>query len=228
MSANNARHGTNPSELERGHPQSQRANGGQAAFLKEGGITLFDEELELGDLSGRTLVHLQCNAGPDSLCLARAGAHVMGVDSSDEAVAFAQQLRCGGVVAGPGRVAPDFAVSGEDNLASEPFHKPVGDYVAMSGTALAASEGATAGQNKVAATSWQYGWGQVVDVLAQHGFIIERLREDPYANGCRTHAGLVSAPGRRWVWPQGVARSPDAWSVCAAGALKARARCQPP
>jgi SAM-dependent methyltransferase len=65
----------------------------QARFLREGGSTLFPEELELlGDLQGTSLVHLQCNAGQDSLCLARLGATVTGIDISDEAIAFARRL----------------------------------------------------------------------------------------------------------------------------------------
>ncbi|MEZ4266545.1 MAG: class I SAM-dependent methyltransferase [Myxococcota bacterium] len=67
--------------------------GDQAAFLRGGGELLFSEELELlGPLAGKELVHLQCNAGQDSLCLARRGARVVGVDFSDEAVAFARRL----------------------------------------------------------------------------------------------------------------------------------------
>lgn len=67
--------------------------GDQAAFLRGGGDTLFSEELELlGELAGRRLVHLQCNSGQDSLCLARRGAEVVGVDFSDVAVAFAREL----------------------------------------------------------------------------------------------------------------------------------------
>ena len=38
----------------------------QAGFLRRGGSTLFPEEVELlGDLTGKRLVHLQCNAGQD-------------------------------------------------------------------------------------------------------------------------------------------------------------------
>ena len=67
--------------------------GDQAAFLRDGGSTLFPEELELlGDLRGRRLVHLLCNAGQDTLSLASRGALVTGVDISDEAIAFARQL----------------------------------------------------------------------------------------------------------------------------------------
>ena len=65
----------------------------QAAFFRGGGSTLFPDELELlGDLRGKTLLHLQCNAGQDTLSLARVGAAVTGVDISDTAIAFAQQL----------------------------------------------------------------------------------------------------------------------------------------
>ena len=67
--------------------------GDQARYLREGGSTLFPDELELlGELKGKRLLHLQCNAGQDSLSLARQGALVTGVDISDEAIGFAQQL----------------------------------------------------------------------------------------------------------------------------------------
>lgn len=67
--------------------------GDQAAFFRDGGSTLFPEELDLlGDIAGLDLLHLQCNAGQDSLSLARRGARVTGVDISDEAIAFAKRL----------------------------------------------------------------------------------------------------------------------------------------
>lgn len=67
--------------------------GDQAQFFRAGGNTLFPEEQELlGDIAGLSLVHLQCNAGQDSLSLARLGAIVTGVDISDAAIAFAQTL----------------------------------------------------------------------------------------------------------------------------------------
>ena len=53
----------------------------QAAFLRNGGSTLYAEELELlGDVVERRLVHLLCNSGQDSLSLAAMGARVTGVD----------------------------------------------------------------------------------------------------------------------------------------------------
>ncbi len=54
----------------------------QAAFFRNGGSTLYPEELQLlGHLDGLRLLHLQCNAGQDSLSLARLGAHVTGSTS---------------------------------------------------------------------------------------------------------------------------------------------------
>ena len=65
----------------------------QARFLREGGSTLYPEELSLlGEVAGLRLIHLQCNSGQDSLSLARLGAVVTGVDISDTAIAFARQL----------------------------------------------------------------------------------------------------------------------------------------
>lgn len=67
--------------------------GDQAKFFREGGSTVFPEEKELlGEMSGLSLVHLQCNAGQDTLSLAQLGAIATGVDISDEAIAFAQKL----------------------------------------------------------------------------------------------------------------------------------------
>ncbi|MBA3615097.1 MAG: class I SAM-dependent methyltransferase [Rubrobacter sp.] len=67
--------------------------GDLSRFLKEGGSTLFQEERDLlGGLEERSLVHLQCNAGGDSISLARLGATVTGVDISDEAVSSARDL----------------------------------------------------------------------------------------------------------------------------------------
>jgi SAM-dependent methyltransferase len=65
----------------------------QAGFLRNGGSTLFPEELELlGGVKGTEVLHLLCNSGQDTLSIASLGANVTGVDISDEAIAFAQQL----------------------------------------------------------------------------------------------------------------------------------------
>lgn len=74
-----------------GAHQSHRRDLG--AFLSGGGSTLFPEERALlGDLCGRTLLHLMCNSGGDSLSLAGLGAEVTGVDISDAAVRTAREL----------------------------------------------------------------------------------------------------------------------------------------
>lgn len=75
----------------------------QARWLREGGELLFSEDYALlPGLEGVDLLHLQCNSGQDSLCLARKGARVTGVDISDEAIAFARTLAddVGGAAAG--------------------------------------------------------------------------------------------------------------------------------
>lgn len=65
----------------------------QGAFFRGGGSTLFPDELELlGAIEGKSVAHLMCNSGQDSLSLARLGARVTGVDISDEAIAFAKSL----------------------------------------------------------------------------------------------------------------------------------------
>jgi SAM-dependent methyltransferase len=65
----------------------------QAKFLRDGGTTLFPDEIALlGDIRGQRVAHLQCNAGQDTLGLAQLGADVVGVDISDEAIAFARTL----------------------------------------------------------------------------------------------------------------------------------------
>lgn len=66
---------------------------GQAEFLREGGELLFDEDYALlGELAGKRVLHLQCNSGQDTLCIARRGAEVLGVDISDEAITQARAL----------------------------------------------------------------------------------------------------------------------------------------
>jgi SAM-dependent methyltransferase len=61
--------------------------------FKQGRCTLKSIELEeLGDVSGKSMLHLQCHFGMDTLSWARLGAKVTGVDFSDEAIAQAHSL----------------------------------------------------------------------------------------------------------------------------------------
>ena len=63
------------------------------AGFKAGRTSLHDVELrELGDVSSRTILHLQCHFGLDTLSWRRAGATVTGVDFSGAAIAVARRL----------------------------------------------------------------------------------------------------------------------------------------
>lgn len=62
------------------------------AFLA-GESTLFDHERDaVGDVSDRSLLHLQCNNGLETLSWAREGADVTGVDISGESLRYARDL----------------------------------------------------------------------------------------------------------------------------------------
>jgi SAM-dependent methyltransferase len=61
--------------------------------FREGGIRLRDYEIEhVGDVDGRTLLHLQCHFGIDTLSWARLGAIVTGADFSPKAIELATSL----------------------------------------------------------------------------------------------------------------------------------------
>ncbi len=47
---------------------------------------------ELGDIKGKSILHLQCHFGMDTLSLARLGARVTGIDLSNEAIETARKL----------------------------------------------------------------------------------------------------------------------------------------
>lgn len=61
--------------------------------FRQGWNPLNSVELEeVGDVSGKSLLHLQCHFGMDTLAWQRLGAHCTGVDFSGEAIGKAQQL----------------------------------------------------------------------------------------------------------------------------------------
>ena len=61
-------------------------------FLK-GNTSLNDIELTLlGDIKGKSILHLQCHFGQDTISLARLGAAVTGIDLSDKAIEKAREL----------------------------------------------------------------------------------------------------------------------------------------
>ncbi len=61
--------------------------------FKAGKSSLMSYELEaLGDVNGKSLLHLQCHFGQDTLSWSRMGAKCMGIDISNEAIALAKSL----------------------------------------------------------------------------------------------------------------------------------------
>ena len=61
--------------------------------FKKGKSSLMSYELKaLGDVSGQSLLHLQCHFGQDTLSWSRLGAKCVGVDLSDEGIALAKSL----------------------------------------------------------------------------------------------------------------------------------------
>lgn len=61
--------------------------------FKAGGIRIRPYEIELvGDVAGRSLLHLQCHFGIDTLSWARLGARVTGADFSPAAIELARSL----------------------------------------------------------------------------------------------------------------------------------------
>lgn len=61
--------------------------------IRDGLSTLRDWEIdEVGDVAGRTLLHLQCHIGTDTVSWARQGAQVTGVDFAESALEVAREL----------------------------------------------------------------------------------------------------------------------------------------
>ena len=249
----------------------------QAAFFRNGGSTLFPEEINLlGDITGRTLVHLQCNAGQDSLSLAARGALVTGVDISDTAIDFARQLSTGsGIPAtfhradvydwltatAAGNERFDIAFSSYGAIiwlsdigawargiaqivkpggrfvlvefhpfasmfdwdwqldssysyfgAGRPnsFEHGIGDYVAMSGSALAPSgylEGVQDFVNPHPGHEFQWPVSDVLQALIDAGLQLRSFREYPYANGGKLWRDMRELPGGRMLPPENLPKS---------------------
>jgi len=63
------------------------------ASFKKGKSSLNKIELEeLGDVKGKSLLHLQCHFGMDTMSWQRLGANCVGVDISDEAIKLAKEI----------------------------------------------------------------------------------------------------------------------------------------
>ena len=63
------------------------------AGFREGGVRIRPYEIEaLGDVTGKSLLHLQCHFGLDTLSWARLGAKVTGIDFSPASITLAREL----------------------------------------------------------------------------------------------------------------------------------------
>jgi SAM-dependent methyltransferase len=149
---------------------------------------------ELGDLSGRTLVHPQCHFGLDTLSLARAGARVTGLDFSEPAVAAARELAAWlpDIEAWASTMAALLSPGATFYLAE--FH-PFTDVFADEGLTVAhpyfhddplvwdepgtyADLEAKTMHNR--SIEWSHGLGSVVSALIDAGLRIELLHEHDY------------------------------------------------
>jgi len=117
--------------------------------FREGGIRLRDEEVAaVGDVRGKTLLHLQCHFGIDTLSWARLGATVTGADFSQRAVELAQRL------------AGDIGVADARFIRSDLYELPrlLDGEIVVTGYQLAmvyAEKLVTALQRGVANTRWR-------------------------------------------------------------------------
>src|SRR5277367_1293094 len=69
------------------------SRGYRLAGFKGGENVLKPIELrEVGDVRGKSLLHMQCHFGLDTMSWARMGAKVTGVDFSDEAIKLARSI----------------------------------------------------------------------------------------------------------------------------------------
>lgn len=74
-------------------PVHERSKGYDVAGFAAGKCSLKPLELkEVGDVKGKSLLHLQCHFGMDTLSWARLGAKVTGADFSGEAIKLAKKL----------------------------------------------------------------------------------------------------------------------------------------
>jgi SAM-dependent methyltransferase len=64
----------------------------RSRLLQEESLISDLQKQELGDINGKSLIHLQCNTGADTLSLARMGARVTGVDLVPENIYYAKKL----------------------------------------------------------------------------------------------------------------------------------------
>ncbi|MBI3964220.1 MAG: class I SAM-dependent methyltransferase [Chloroflexi bacterium] len=162
----------------------------QAGFLREGGSTLFPEEVELlGDVSGLRLLHLQCNAGQDTLSLARLGVVVTGVDTSDTAIDFARRL------------AVESGISGTFERAD------VYDWLATAGTSGRRFDVVFSSYGAIGWLSDLEAWAKGIAAVLEPGGRFVTVEFHPFAmtfDDRLRHAYRYSTAGEPVIWESGV------------------------
>jgi hypothetical protein len=94
----------------------------------------------------------------------------------------------------------------------------IGDYVAMSGSALAPSgylEGVPNFVNPHRSHEFQWGVGEVVSALIDAGLTLTALKEYPYMNGGKLFERMREMPGARMYPPEGTPNLPLMYGLSA-------------
>jgi hypothetical protein len=84
------------------------------------------------------------------------------------------------------------------------FHEPVGDYVGAAGGALSPSGHVVVDapfHNPHDAVSWQHTVADILQATIDAGFVLDVVREVPWANGCKVIPELEAVDGNRFVMP---------------------------
>lgn len=139
-------------------------------FRKGEDVLLPIESDEIGDVSQKHLLHLQCHIGLEALCLARRGAHVTGLDFSSVSVAAARSL------AQEANIDAQFVQS--DLYDAKNALKRCFDVVYVSWGSL----------------NWLpdiWRWGQVVSSLLAKGGYLYLIEQHPYIAMMKEFAGQI-------------------------------------
>lgn len=94
---------------------------GVREFPARGSTLRSFEPDEVGEVSGRSLLHLQCHMGQDTLSWARLGARAVGLDFSEPAIRTARQLAEEVELAGPARFVVSDVYDAEAALPGDRF-----------------------------------------------------------------------------------------------------------
>jgi SAM-dependent methyltransferase len=175
--------------------------------FKAGATSLRPFEIaEMGDVTGRRLLHLQCHFGLDTLSWARLGATVTGLDFAPSAVAAARAL------------AAEIGVAGARFVQSNVYDAPaaLGERYDIVYTGTFDEPGSYADWDLPTvhnrATLWRHGLGTIVSAICAAGLRIEFLHEHDMTL-FSTFYNLVRRDDGTWHRPEGLPRLPMMFSL---------------